>query len=99
MKGIRLFLEGHGVDDAGGQRRGRVAVAEHLDVTAERDGADLPARAGPVVPAEQLGAKADREDLDLNAVAAGDEVVAELVHKDEDGQYDDKGDEIAQPAA
>ena len=41
-----------------------VLVAEELDVAAERDQRQPPARALAVVEAEQLRAEADREDLD-----------------------------------
>src|ERR1700730_6692331 len=67
-----------------------IGVAEHLDVAAERDRAELPAGAGPVPPAEQLRPEADREDLDLDPVAARDQIMAELVNKDEDRQHQQK---------
>jgi hypothetical protein len=44
-----------------------------------------------VVKAPQLFAEADREGLDGNAVPAGDEVVAHLVHEDDDRQHQDEG--------
>ena len=75
------------------RHRGGIGIAEHLDVAAERDGAELPARAGAIVPAEELRAEADREDLDAHAVAARDQIVAELVNEDQDGQDDQEGDD------
>ena len=74
----------------GRQARAGVAVAEHLDIAAERDRAELPARPGAVPPAEQLRPEADRKDFDPHPVPARDQVMAELVDKNEHGQNDDE---------
>src|SRR6185437_16272378 len=80
----------------------RVAVAEHLDVAAQRNGAELPPRPGAVVPAEQLGSKADRKNLDPDPVASGNHVVPQLVHKHENRQDHEERDhgkqEVVGPA-
>ncbi len=75
-----------------------VGVAEHLDVAAERDRAEFPAGAGAVPPAEQFRAEADREDFDPDPVAARDQVMAELVNKDEDRQHQEKNADVVNPA-
>ena len=67
---------------------GRVHVAGELDIAAERQPADLPARAALVGPAGDLAAEADREGLRLHAEPAADEIMAELV--DEDQRPDDE---------
>ncbi len=89
---------GHAGEPRGRQAGTRIAVAEHLDVAAEWDRAEFPAGSGTVVPAEQFGSEADREDVDAHPVAPGDKVMAELVDKDEDGQNEQKRDDIGQPA-
>ena len=48
--------------------------------------AEFPPRAGAIPPAEQLGTEADRENLDLNAVAPGNQIMAELVDENEHGK-------------
>src|SRR5216683_432697 len=75
-----------------------IAVAEHLDVPAERDRAELPARAGAVPPAEQLGTKSDREHLDLYPIAPGDQVMAELVDEHENSEDHQKHDDVKESA-
>ena len=71
---LRLFLE-------------RV-FSVHLDVAAERNRAHPPARACPVGASEQLRAEADRKDFDHDAAQPRDQVMAEFVHEDQDGQDD-----------
>jgi hypothetical protein len=80
------------------QARAGIAVAEHLDVTAERDGAELPAGAGAVPPAEDFGAEADREYLDPHPVPPGDQVVAELVNEHEHRQHHQKNADVQEAA-
>src|SRR5207253_4566655 len=70
-----------------GWRRGRVHVAGELDVAAERQPADLPARPPFVGPAENLPAEADREGVGFHPEPAADEIMAELM--DEDQRPDD----------
>ena len=64
------------VGDAGG-----VVVALEADIAAERDGAELPARAAAVGEAGQLAAEADGEGGDADAAPAGDEEMPHLVHE------------------
>src|SRR6185436_15849730 len=66
----------------------RVHVAGELDIAAERQPADLPARAAPVGPAGDLVAEADRKGVRLHPEPAPGEIVAELV--DEDQRADDE---------
>src|SRR5262249_27872882 len=66
-----------------GRRRGRIHVAGELHITAERQPADLPARAPLVRPAEQFAAEADREGIRLHPEPAADEIMAELVNEDQ----------------
>src|SRR5207253_1434003 len=80
------------------QARAGVAVAEHLDVAAQWDGAEFPAGTGAIPPAEDLRAETDREDLDLHPVAPGDQVVAELVDKYEHGQHHEEYPDVQQAA-
>ena len=75
---------------------GRVHVALELDVAAERQPADLPARAAPVGPAEHLAAEADREGLRLHAEPAADEIMAELVDEDERPDDEQEGQDREQ---
>ena len=65
-----------------------IHVADELDVAAERDRAQLPARAAPVVEADQFRAEADRERLDADAAPAADQIVAHLVDEDDDRQHE-----------
>ncbi len=58
-------------------------LAEHAHIAAQRQQAELPARAVSVGEAEQLAAEADREDLDPDAAPAGDQEMAELVDEDQ----------------
>ena len=65
------------------RRARRVHVAGELDIAAERQPADLPARAAPVGPAGDLAAEADREDVGLHPEQAAGEIMAELVDEDQ----------------
>ena len=87
-----------GLDLAGVRRARRVHVADELDVAAERDGAELPARAVAVVEAEEFRAEADRERLDADAAPAADEVVAHLVDEDDDRQHEQERDDACRSA-
>ena len=73
---------------------GGVRVAQHLHVAAQRNRAELPARAVPVVAAEQLRPEADREHLDPHAVASRHPVVPELVHEHDDREDEQERDQI-----
>ena len=84
-----LFLAEFGDVPRGLARR--IGVAEHLDVTAEGNDAEFPAGFGPIGPAENFLAEADGEGLDPHAVAPRDQKMAHLVHEDERGQDNQKG--------
>src|SRR5207244_12676255 len=75
-----------------------IGVTEPLDVAAERDCAEFPPGPGTVPPTEQFRAEADREDLDPHPVAARDQVMAELVNKDEDRQHQQENANVINPA-
>src|SRR5690606_6028732 len=75
-------------------RRG-VGIAEELHEAAERNGADLPARAVAIVPAEQLAAEADGEYLDPHAAAARHPVVSQFVDEYDDRKNDDERDDVS----
>src|SRR5256885_16501119 len=85
----RLFLLRHLLDRVA-RHRGGIGVAEHLHVSADRNQAELPARAGAVRPAEQLRAETNGKDLDFDAIASGREVVPKLMHENQDRQDDQK---------
>src|SRR5690242_8851738 len=95
MEGDGALLRRHGAELVTARHRCGIRIAEHLDVAAERNAAELPARAGAVVPAEELRPEADREDLDAHAVAPRHEVMAELVNEDQHGQDDEEGDDVS----
>ena len=84
VEGDGRFGRGHRPLGAVGQAHD-IAVAEHLHIAAERQSAELPARAAPVGQAEQLRPEPDGEDVDANAAPAGDEEMAELVDEHEHG--------------
>src|SRR6185312_11168410 len=70
-----------------------IHVARELDIAAERQRRELPARAPPVGEAGDLAAEADRERIRLDPEQPPDEVVAEFVddhQRPEDQQESDK---------
>ncbi len=69
----------------------RALVAQELDVAAEGQRRDLPARAVLVDARRQHRAEAEREHLGLDARPAADDVVAVFVNRDDDGKRDDEG--------
>ena len=75
------------------RRARRVHVADELDVAAERNGAELPARAATIVEAEELRAEADGKGLHADAAPAADQVVAHFMHENDDGQHEQERDE------
>src|SRR5207245_1063614 len=97
-KGPRPFGGAEPAQPGDRQAGAGVGVAEHLDVAAKRDRAELPTGPGPIPPAEQFRAEADREDFDPDAVAARDQIMAELVNKDEDRQHHQENANIVNPA-
>src|SRR5262249_1063763 len=74
-----------------------IAVAEHFDVSAERDRAEFPACPRPIPPAEHLRTKTDREDFDPNPVPAGDQIMTEFMNENENSQNDQKRDDVGEP--
>src|SRR6266567_407099 len=90
----RLFLFRH-LFDRGARHRGGIGIAEHLHVSADRDQAELPARAGAVGPAEQLRAETDGENLDFDAIAPGREIVPQLMYENQDREDDQKWKDLA----
>jgi len=96
MMGHRALGRRHCIEPLTGSRCG-IGVAEHLDVASQRQRADLPAGTVAVEPAHQFGAEAKREGLDLYAADARRDVMAKLVHKDEDRQDDQERRDIAEP--
>lgn len=73
-----------------------ILIAEELDVAAERNGTDLPARPAFVGIAEQFGAETDGEGEDADTGPAPDKVVAHLVHEDDQRQNQQKRHDIAE---
>ena len=78
---VAQLLGGMSLEVAGIARRGH--VADELDIAAERQPADFPARALLVGPAEHFAPEADREGLGRNPEPARDEIMAKLVEEDE----------------
>ena len=74
----------------------RILVAEELDVAAERNGANLPARPVFVGIAEQFRTEADGKGEDADAGPAADQVVTHLVHEDDQRQHQQKRHDIAE---
>lgn len=69
-----------------GRHHVRTVFAEHLDVTAERDGAELPARSDLVGDAENFRSETNRKHFDPHLAPAGNEVMPHLVNKNEYGE-------------
>src|SRR4029453_3083445 len=77
-----------------------VLVSEELDVAAERDRGDLPARAMTVVEAEKLRPEADREHQHPDAAPACNQEMAELVEEyDNRKQKQERNDPSGPPSA
>ena len=85
--------------DSAAGRAGGIRIAEHLDVAAKRDRADLPAGTGPVGTAEQFGTEADREGFDPHPVAPRYPVVPQLVNEHEHGQHDQERNDVGPQTA
>ena len=85
-----LFLAHGGKRRRIGNARG-ILVTEEFYIAAERNGGDLPSGVVAIIEAEQLRAEADRKDQDLDAAPAGDQEMAELVEKHDDGQTNRNG--------
>ena len=97
----RLSGEGHRtlglrhVCDAFGVRHARaIRIAMKLDVTAERDCRNAPARAVTIDPREKLRSEADRERVHLHAAPAADKEMAKLVDEDDNAENDYEGDDV-----
>ena len=78
---------------------GRVVVAEEFYITAKWNSRQFPSGAVTVVEAEQLGPKADGENQHSDAAPARDQEVAEFMKEHDDGQDEQKRDEVTQHAA
>src|SRR6185312_7828817 len=61
---------------------------------AERQRANPPARAARIHPGEQLRTESEREGVDFDATPSADQIVAELVDRDDEAQDDDEGDDV-----
>src|SRR5205085_12403165 len=73
------------------------ALVDHLHIAAERDRGDCPFRPIRTNPARPHHApEADREAQDLDACETGDDVVAELVERDEHAEGDGEGEDFLQ---
>jgi hypothetical protein len=72
----------------GVRRAGHVHVADELDVAAQRNRGEFPARTVAIVEAENFGPEADGKGLDADAAPAPDEIVAHLVDEHDDGQHE-----------
>jgi hypothetical protein len=91
VEGVARSSGAHLLERLGvGAARG-VAVAEELDVAAERQRRDLPERAAPVAARPDHRAEADGEHLRADAAPARDDVVAVFVDEDHDAEHDDEG--------
>ena len=75
-------------------RGGLGVVAEELDITAERHGRNLPARAVAVVETGQFRPEAERERQHFHARPAGDQEMPEFVEENDDRQNEQKGDNV-----
>ena len=73
----------------------RVLVTPEFNVTAQRNGAKLPARAMLVGKARQFGTKANGESGRTNAAPASDEIVAHLMHEHQNDQHKQEGHDVA----
>src|SRR5690606_28500436 len=72
----------------------RIHVAGELDIAAEWQRRDFPARAPPVGIAEQLLAEAARERFGFHAEPAPDQVMPKLVDRDERPQQQQEADQV-----
>jgi len=71
-----------------------VGFAEHLDVTAKRNGADFPAGVVLIGPTEDFRTEADGKHLDPHSAAARDPVVAPFVDEHQDRQHDQENHDV-----
>ena len=89
QRAVDRRIEPRPVPDAGG-----VGVAVKLDISAERQRADPPARAARIHPREQLRTEAERESVDFNAAPSADQIVPKLVDRDDKAQDHDERDDV-----
>src|SRR6202453_3931341 len=71
-----------------------VGVAVKLHISAKRQCADPPPGAARVHPREQLMAEAERKRVDFDAAPSADQIVAQLVHGDDQAQDDNERDDV-----
>ena len=85
---------GAGIDPGrvGAPDAGRVRIPAKLDVTARRNGRDLPARAAPVHAREQHRTHPDRENIGVDAGPAAHDVMPVFVDRDDDRKGGDKSE-------
>ena len=93
-EGHRPLRRRHGFDGRVVGHAGAVGVAVELDVAAEREQRDAPARAVAVDEGEELRPEADGEGVDLDAAAPADPEMSEFVEKDHDRQDKDERDHV-----
>ena len=98
VEAARALFFGHAGERFGRRRRGLALVAEELDVATERDRRNLPARAVAVVETGEFRTKAERERQNLYAGPAGNQEMTEFMEEDDDGQDEQKGDDITDEA-
>ena len=75
-----------------------VLIAKEFHVSAEWNSGQLPSGAVAIIEADEFGAKSDRKGQYPDTAPAGDQKMAELVEEDHDGQYEQKGNEVAEDA-
>src|ERR1700730_2530545 len=90
---LALFL-GHVGERVRRRRRGLGLVAEELDIAAERNRRNLPARAMAVVETDQFRTETKRERQHFHARPAGDQEVTEFMEENHDRQHEQKGNDV-----
>jgi hypothetical protein len=94
-----LFLLGHGGHSLMVGRACGVFVAEEFHIATKWDRRNLPAGAVAIIEADNFGTKADREGERLDAAPAGDQKMSKFMEKNDDGQNEQKGDNVAGKSA
>src|SRR6185437_1234604 len=95
MEASLALLLGHVGKRIGRWCRRLAVVAKELDVTAERYRRNLPSRAVAVVETDKFRTEAKRERQHVHAGPARHHEVAEFMKEDDDRQYEQKGNQIA----
>ena len=84
VHGVALFVRRKPGDGCGILARGRIRIALELNITAQRNGRDLPACAATVDAVEEHRAKAKAEHFGMDPAPAAHDVMAVFVDKDDD---------------